>query len=108
MSNIVYLKNKVTSDTKQIEKGFNWKVFLFGWVYLFIVGDYLKGVVLLIVDTVLGYMATTFDNGEILPMTLILLILAINAFTAWDFHKDYIKILEKKDYNIIDTDNPVD
>ncbi len=95
-----YMKNEITGDVKQIEKGFNWKVFLFGWIYLFIVGDFVSGLVLLFFDSVLAGMTAVAQSEYFIYF--ILGIYAAHAWLAFEFYKTYIKVLEKKDYKEIE------
>lgn len=96
----IYLKNKITGDMKQVEKGFSWPVFFFGWLYLFIKGCYKQGVVILFLDLLIFIYATTHaDQGG-----FVLLILFIHSYVAYNWHLTYIDSLEKKDYKAIPID----
>ena len=96
----IYMKNEITGDVKQINKGFNWNVFLFGWIYLFIVGDFVSGIALLVFDSALAGMAV-IANSEYF-IYFILAIIVAHIWSASDFHKGYVKMLEKKDYKEIE------
>lgn len=96
MGQVIYMKNKVTNEIKTIEKGFNLWVFFFGWIYLFIKGDYRNAIILLV-----AYAGSLVLFG-IENITLVSVILLIgNIVVAWNWHTEYCKILEKKDFEII-------
>ena len=97
---MLYFKNKITGETKSIETGFNWKVFLFGWIYLLIVGDYVKSIILLIFGMFVW--GCILNSSEPLFSLLCAVIgLIVHVCAAWDYHKEHQTILEKRDYELM-------
>lgn len=84
---------------KSVEKGFNILVFLFGMIYLFIKGDKNNGIILLVTYIVsLGIFGL---NG----IGLVAIIMLIgNTVVAWKWHNDYVKSLQKRDFEIVNPD----
>ena len=99
MANI-YMKNELTGDVKQIEEGLNWKVLLFGWIYLVYKGDIGSGVALFAIDVACGTMTTITGANNMIYFLMAIFIAHIVIANNW--HKAYIKVLEKKDYKIIE------
>ncbi len=95
--NNIYLKNEITGEIKQVEKGFNWNVFLFSWIYLFIKGDIGSGITLLIVDSVAATFTVQLPGS--VPFVC-LFITIMHSIVAYDWYKYHIKLLEKKDFHI--------
>jgi hypothetical protein len=94
------MKNEMTGDVKQIEEGLNWKVFFFGWIYLFYKGDFGSGFALFAIDIAIGTM-TTVAGPNYIPYLLFAMMIA-HIVVANNWHKEHIKQLEKKDYKIIE------
>ena len=90
----------MTGDVKQIEEGLNWKVFLFGWIYLFYKGDVTSGTALFAIDVACATMTTVAGEGNTIYFLIAIFIAHIVVANNW--HKEHIKILEKKDYKIIE------
>ena len=99
MANI-YMKNELTGDIKQIEEGLNWKVLLFGWIYLVYKGDIGSGFALFAIDMACAAMTTITDSNN--TLFFLIAIFIAHIFIANNWHKAYIKVLEKKDYKIIE------
>jgi len=98
--NSIYLKNKITGDVKQVSKGFNWGVFCFGPIYLFVKGCYKQGVGLFIVNGIaISYLGTNGDFGG-----FAIVVLLAHAFMAFSFSNFYMAMLERRDYKPIEAD----
>jgi hypothetical protein len=98
MANVIYMKNRVTGETRSIERGDNLYVFLFGWIYLLIKKDYTRGLLSFIFNSI----AVSFVL--LVPQLLALVCLVVlifNILIAWNWHKTYIELLEKKDFEIL-------
>jgi hypothetical protein len=96
----IYMKNEITGDVKQIDESLNWKVFFFGWIYLFYKGDIGSGIALMAIDIAIATM-TTVAASDYVPYLLFAILIA-HIIVANNWHKAYIKVLEKKDYKIIE------
>lgn len=91
------MKNEITGDTKQIQEGFNWGVFLIGPIYLLVIGDLGSALSLFLFDGAIGTMTTVAKEDYALGFLLFAVLIA-HLWTANNYHKTMISILAKKDY----------
>lgn len=91
--NNTYYKHKVTKQIIIVEKGFNWKVFLFGPLYLLYKGDTKLGLAVLCFNLICTYTTVKIQSNWTLLLPLIIIFWQANVW-----NEEYEEFLIQKDY----------
>jgi hypothetical protein len=86
-----YYKHPITGKIVEMETGFNFPLFLLGWIYLFIKGDYETGALQL-------FLCCLFSLGGVYGLFPILI---VNLWIAFKWNSQYTEHLIEKGYEKI-------